>query len=128
MKRPKINPKQLIIGALIVVVIFLMADFNSRMSELNRLKAQEKRVAGEVTSLVQTQIWLETQIAYATSEAAVEAWAREQGRLAQEGDNPVVPLPAGDQAQPTPAPLPVSTLEPVENWEVWLALFFDRKP
>jgi hypothetical protein len=122
----KLHLKQALVGALIVVIILLMAEFNNRMTELNRLTVQRNRAAGQITSLVQTQISLETQIAVATSVAAVEEWAYEEGRLVRPGDNPVVPLASGEEDSSTSVPsVPLESDNVVENWEVWIALFFD---
>ena len=113
-----------ILGGLLILVLLIM-DFNNRMAELHRLSEQEKRVAAQATSVVQTRIYLETQIAYATSDGAVEAWARSQGHMIRPGDNPVVPLaPEPRDLQPTPTPQ--VTPESVQNWEVWRILFFDQ--
>ena len=118
--------RQILVGALIVVIILLMAEFNNRMTELDRLTIQRGRSAAQITSLVQTQAVLQTQIAYATSVAAVEEWAYEEGKLVRPGDNPVVPLADGEAGSPTPAPsLPLELGTVVENWEIWYALFFD---
>jgi len=122
----KLHLKQMLVGALIVVIILLMAEFNNRMTELNRLTVQRGQAAAQITSLVQTQAALETQIAHATSVAAVEEWAYEEGRLVRPGDNPVVPLPGSEEGSPTPVPsVPLESDGVVENWEVWYALFFD---
>jgi hypothetical protein len=108
----------------LVVLTLLVMDFNSRMAELRRLSDQRESVAAQVTELVKTQLSLETQIAYATSEAAVFEWAYQEGRLARPGDNPIVPLsPPGSTPQVTPAPEVVMTVE--SNWRIWLSLFVD---
>ena len=123
----RLHFKQILTGALIVVIILLMAEFNNRMTELNRLTVQRDRAAAQITSLVQTQSAVGTQIAYATSAAAVEEFAYEEGRLVRPGDHPVVPLTNGEQEVLTPVPVtPINTEDFVQNWEVWLALFFDR--
>jgi hypothetical protein len=120
-----IKGRQILVLLGLGVLVALIMDFNNRMAELNRLSAQEGRVSAQATAMVATQEYLVTQIAFATSDAAVEAWAREQGHLAQPGDNPVVPLvPPG--STPVPTPVVVVTQEVVENWQVWLALFVDR--
>jgi len=127
MQRLKNNLRQILVGALIVIIILLMAEFNNRMSELNRLSEQRDRAAAQITSLMQTQAVLQTQIAYATSVAAVEEWAYEDGRLVRPGDNPVVPLPEGGAVSATPVSIsPGNKPELIENWEVWYALFFER--
>ena len=111
--------------ASIVIALFLLADFNSRLTNLQRLSSQLDNNAAEVTALLSTQAALESQIAYATSDAAVEEWAYEEGRYIREGDNLIVPLP-GESLPATPTPVVTQVSEPVSNWEVWLALFFER--
>ena len=120
----KLNSRQVLICLAVVILIWLMAGFNNRMSELNRLSTQREGVAVQSTNLMQTQTILQIQIAYATSIPAVEEWAYVEGHYVRPGDFPVVPLSV-DGTEPTPVPVPESTLEPVSNWQVWLALFFD---
>ncbi len=121
----KNSAKRILIGLLVVILILLMSDFNNRMSDLHRLTAQRERAGRQATELVTTQIALETAIAYATSEAAVEEWAYEEGKMVRPGDQPVVPLPENPD-RPTPTPQATPQPEPLSRWEVWMALFFDR--
>jgi hypothetical protein len=113
----------LTIGGFIVLVL-LVLDFNSRMADLRRLSSEKERVGAQVTSLIDTQEALITQIAYATSEAAVYKWAYESRRYARPDDHLVVPIQQGD-ATPVPTPMPTVEPEIVSNWQVWLALFLD---
>ncbi len=107
------------------VLVLLVMDFNNRMAELRRLTAEKEDVSARVTSLVATQISLETQVAYATSEAAVYYWAYNFAHLGKEGDVLVVPIqPAGATPQPTPTPQVTPLV--IQNWEVWLSLFVDQ--
>jgi hypothetical protein len=113
----------LIIG--LVVLALLVMDFNSRMEDLRRLRDQQVVVAREVTQMVETQSSLETQIAFATSEGAVERWAYVEGHWVRQGDQPVVPLaPPGSTPEATPPAQPTS--QPASNWQVWISLFFDQ--
>jgi adenylate cyclase len=126
MKKPgkSWRPALIIIG--FAVLVFLVMDFNNRMAELRRLTAEKDDVSARVTSLVQTQVSLETQVAYATSEAAVYYWAYNYGHLGKEGDVLVVPIqPAGSLPQPTPTP--AVTPQVIQNWQVWLSLFIDHR-
>ncbi len=117
-------------GWKIAIVIFglallawLVMDFNSRMAELNRLSADRKYIGTQLEQKIQTQAYLLTEIAYTTSEAAVEKWAYEQGRMVKPGDYPVIPLQSGDVTQ-TPTPRTLVTPTEINNWQAWWLLFF----
>ena len=114
-----------IIGVLFMA--YLVMDFNSRTAELRRLTVQKEQVAGQVTYLVRTQNTLQTQIAYAASDAAVADWAYQEGHMVRPGDNPVVPV-APPGSTPAPTPTPVIERPVVSNWQMWLWLFVDSAP
>ena len=57
-----------------------------------------------------------------TSEKAVEQWAREDAKLINEGDVPIIILPPS-KPTPTPTPVPLVQEEPLSNFEIWKALF-----
>ena len=113
----------------LTILALLIIDFNNRLTEWRNLTDRRNQVAVELNQHVQTQISLETKIAYATSPAGVEEWAYEDASMARKGEVLVVPLPSGDsKPAPTPSPEPekkVTLLEKVHNWQLWLALFFD---
>jgi len=100
-------------------------DFNSRMAELRRLTAEKQDVSARVTSLVETQVALETQVAYATSEAAVYYWAYNFEHMGREGDVLVVPIQQ-EGLTPQATHTPVITPEVIQNWQVWMSLFVDQ--
>ena len=120
-----IDPKKIGFAIAAVVLFFLVMDLNNRLNELSRLSAQRDDAQQVVNDLQSTLNILDTQIAYATSEGAVEQWAYEEGHMVREGENLVIPLePEGA----TQAPLVVATTAPqtVSNWEIWLALFLGK--
>ena len=115
--------------ALVIVLTalaLLIMDFNSRTAKLRYLTAERDSVSARATQVMETQNALQVQIAYATSEPAVEDWAYEDGHLIRPGDIPVVPI--GD-ASITPTPTPIPTPAPTASsfWERWLNLFFGDK-
>jgi adenylate cyclase len=117
------KPALIVLG--FAVLVLLVMDFNNRMAELRRLTAEKNDVSARVTSLIETQLSLETQVAYATSEAAVYYWAYNFQHLGKEGDVLVVPIqPEGSLPQPTPTP--AITPQVIQNWQVWLSLFVDQ--
>jgi hypothetical protein len=118
-----INVRRVVTLIGILALVFIVLEFNRRLEELNMLNQQSDLVRAQATQAVQTQLALQTQVAYAGSNAAVEEWARTDGHYIQEGDLPVVPL--GQAGVPplegsTPTPIPTQPA----NWEVWWNLFF----
>ena len=116
--------KELAIIAGVVLLVFLMMDYNSRLDKLNQLNDKALTVRAEATEVNQTQITLQTQIAEATSDAITEREARNSGEI-QEGDQRIVPLPSDGPPLPDtfiPTPVP----ERIKKWQVWMELFFGR--
>ena len=107
----------------IFILILFVIEFNSRLEELNRLNEQRDQIRALATEAMQTQVALQTQVAYAGSTAAVEEWARTEGHYLQEGDQPVIPVGVPGSV-PVIVPTPVPSPTPMENWEVWWSLFF----
>jgi hypothetical protein len=120
-----INFRRVAIFLGIFILIMVVIEFNSRLEELNRLNDQRDEIRTVATQAIQTQLALQTHVAYAGSTAAVDEWARTEGHYVLEGDQPVIPV-----IQPgsvpviiiTPTPIPT----PMQNWEVWWSLFFDN--
>ncbi|MCD4673824.1 MAG: septum formation initiator family protein [Anaerolineaceae bacterium] len=119
-----IKDARLLLGVVLgMVIVLLMTTLNARLSALNRLSDRRDELTSEVVSLQKTQQALETQVVYASSDAAVAEWARSEGHMKQEGDHVVIPIPvegAAPAVVATPIPTPLSP----EAWEVWYALFF----
>ena len=110
----------------LVLLAYLVMEFNHRTTELNRLKVDQEQVSQKLDVRRQTFSALEAKIAYATSDAAVLEWAYEN-HFAQPGDFVVAPE-SGGQATPTPTPQVQVTATRVSNWEKWMMLFFDLEP
>jgi len=86
------------------------------------LEQQEQVLNTRVAELQQTKVYLESRLAYATSDKAVEQWAREDAKLIKEGDVPIIILPPS-KPTPTPTPAPLVQEEPLSNLEIWKELF-----
>jgi cell division protein FtsB len=123
MDRWPINPRRITIFVGILVLVLMVMDFNARLEDLKRLQKQAGVVSVEATQAVQTQMALQTQVAYASSDQVVQEWARTEGHYIQPGDQPIAPIGQPGTApiqsvEPTPIPTPMS------NWQVWWNLFF----
>jgi hypothetical protein len=126
-KRLQLLGRRVFIVLGLLFMVLLVMDFNRRMAELARLSAQFENESLEITTIAETQVYLETQIAYATSAPAVEAWARENGRWARSGDFPVVPLPDPNFTPESGAPA-FRVDDGLSNWQAWIMWFFNRTP
>lgn len=121
--RKKVNTKIFIIVGGIILLFFLTMDLNTRLSELNKMNSQLDEIKTQVCVMQITKQVLHTQLAYATSEVAVEDWAREDAHMHRPGDIVVVPLASVEVTQ-TPQVIPTPTPIPITNRDIWQELFF----
>ncbi len=119
--------KYALIALGLAVLVVLLGDFNARIAELNRLRREHEQVATQLAGMQGTQAALQTQIVYATSDAAVLENAYEEGRMVRPGDVLVVPL-AAETATPVPAQPAAGEQRQHAPWEYWFALFFGETP
>lgn len=115
--------KYVVLVVSLVLLAYLVMDFNSRTAELNRLRAEQEIVSARLENRQQTHSALEAQIAYATSEAAAVQWAY-QNHMAKPGDFVVAPV-RPVQRTPAPPSQTAAVVTPVSNFQRWLALFID---
>ncbi len=120
-----INMRRVLVTIGIVVLVFVVLEFNRRLEELSLLSSQTELVRAEATQIMQTQVALQTAVAFANSTAAVEEWARTDGHYIKDGDLPVVPVGAPG-AMPIEMGTPIPMPTPMQNWEVWWELFFGK--
>jgi cell division protein FtsB len=124
MKRPGFSWRYTLVIVGLVVLAYLVMDFNSRMGALRRLSAQKEVVAAQLEGQKATEAFINTQIAYASSDEAAMKWAYEEGSMVRSGDVPVVPVPPAE-ITPVATPAPVVATIQAANWEYWLRLFVD---
>lgn len=115
--------RKLSIYIALIVIFFLLMGLSARFNELTKLSEQNNFMQTEVMALRITNSAIETQIGYATSEVAVEEYAREKGYMVKPGEVLIVPL-SQNQITPTPMVIPVIVNDPIPNWRIWYQLFF----
>lgn len=115
--------KQAFYLAVAFFLFLAVMNFNTRLEEYQRLKRRAREVSAQATQISATQIALQTKMAYAASDQAVQDWAYGEGHLYLPGDHIVVPVEAPGSPPSLQTP-PVPTPTPMQNWEIWRELFF----
>jgi hypothetical protein len=124
--RPPLTLLQVLVIIGLVAGLLIMLDFNRRQAEAQRLEADRSVARTEVAQLEVEHSALQTQVAYATTDAAVVEWAHEQGKLTQSNEVLVVPLLP--TPEPSPAAPPPQAPPPRPAWVLWWDLFLDAPP
>jgi cell division protein FtsB len=118
-----VNMRRVLVIIGIIVLVFLVLEFNRRLEALNKFNEEMGILQADATQVTQTQAALQTAVAYANSTAAVDEWARTDGHYIKDGDLPVVPV-AAPGTVPIEMRPPAPTPTPMQKWEVWRILFF----
>jgi cell division protein FtsB len=123
---------QIMFAAILAIGLFLAIGLSQRITAGQPLQDAYVRVEAELDSLQQEQGALLATRDYVQSDAFVEQWARDEGKLIRPGEVLIVPVPSGAVTQPTPIPepsVPIETTPPEpEPWMLWWGLFFDGPP
>jgi hypothetical protein len=123
---------QIMFAAILAIGLFLAIGLSQRITAGQPLQDAYDRVEGEIEGLRQEQGELLATRDYVQSDAFVEQWARDEGKMIRPGDVLVIPVPAGGAVEPTTVAeedVPVETAPPEpEPWMLWWGLFFDSPP
>jgi hypothetical protein len=112
----------LVIGAMVVLVL-MVSEFYQRMTDLRRLGNEKEQASLRLANQKATEIAVTAAIVYATSDRAVEEWARKYGKMKKPGDNPVGIL-SSSMTTPTPTLQPTRKVEEKSNLQKWIDLIF----
>jgi cell division protein FtsB len=126
---------QIMFAAILAIGLLLAINFSSRIAAGQPLQEAYNRVQAEIDGLREEQAALMAERDYVLSDAFVEMWARDEGRMVREGEVLVIPVPveggaalADDRASSRPGVALETTPPGPEPWHVWWALFFDGPP
>jgi len=127
MEMIRIWGKRLLVVVGLLVLIFMVLDFNTRMARLTHLRSQKEIEEQKLNSLFSERAALRVQIAYVTSDKAVEEWARQEGRMMMSGDFVVVPI--GDSSfNAEPDKEETTSFILSSNWDAWMHWLFYISP
>ncbi|OJX41251.1 MAG: hypothetical protein BGO78_00435 [Chloroflexi bacterium 44-23] len=123
MKKSIFDTRRFVFYAIMLLLFFLLMNLSARVNELNQLSEQYQLMDTNVAALRSTNSVLETKIAFAGSDAAVDEYARESGYMVKPGEVLVIPI-SPKNITPEPIVEALSTIEPLPNWKIWYQLFF----
>jgi hypothetical protein len=119
-------------AAILAIGLALAISLSSRILAGQPLDAAYQRAQAEIEQLKREQADLLAEHDYVVSDAFVEQWARDEGKMIREGEVLVVPVPSGANVAATPTAEPrvvvETTLPEPDPWVLWWALFFDSPP
>lgn len=117
---------QIVLLVILAIGLPLAIDFRRRIEQGQSVTADQRELEAAITELETEQQALTAERAYVASDAFVEAWAHDQGKMVRDGERLVIPIPQGEPIVEQPAQR--GTSEPISNWHVWWSLFFDGEP
>ncbi len=128
-ERASLTNMQIILIALMVVGGRLVIDFSQRILEGQEKQAEQRALETEIEALLVEKQELETMKAYYNSEAFVEAWAHDQGKMVRESEVLVIPIyEESGEVSSAPDTVTAPPPEALPAWRVWWSLFFDTPP
>lgn len=120
---------QVLFAVILSVGLMLALNFSSRIQADRELQRIHTQVVQEIDFLERQQIALIDELNYVKSDAYVETWARDEGKMVLEGEVLVLPQASNNQLELPATPIPFAAFETTppepENWELWWSLFFD---
>jgi cell division protein FtsB len=123
---------QVMFTAIFAIVLILAINFSSRLAATQPLQQTYEEVSREIERLRAEQSALMSARDFVRSDAFVEQWARDEGKMIRPGEVLVIPVPSATDVELAPdesAFVAVETTPPLpEPWLVWWRLFFDSPP
>lgn len=124
---------QIMFAAILAIGLILGLNFTNLVTTSQPLQRKYADLQTEIESLEIEQSDLIDERNLVRSDAYVETWARDEGKMVRPGEVLVIPVPSAMQAEATPEPRqpePQVVFEPTESkqWKLWWELFFDSQP
>ncbi|PJF40718.1 MAG: hypothetical protein D6737_03500 [Chloroflexi bacterium] len=128
----QLSGMQVMFAAVLAIGLILAISFSSRITENQPLQETRNDVQRQIEELREIQATLVAERDFVASDAYVEQWARDEGKMVRPGEHLVIPVPSGINIEATPVPeinVPIQTAPPEKKpWELWWLLFFDSDP
>ncbi len=125
-----INGVQVMFAVILAVVLILAINFSTRITAAQPQQQAYNRVQTEIEALQAEHARLTALRDYVMSDAYVEGWARDDGKMRRTGEILYIPVPSGilvEESAPPPVVLADirTTPDELKPWELWWSMFFD---
>lgn len=130
-RQSNLSSVQVTFAAIVAIGLILAINFRNRIAADQSLREVQEKVLQEIDLLRREQADLIQELNFVRSDAFVESWAHDEGKMVREGEVLVIPAPAAILVTQTPEPptLILETTPPQpDNWMLWWSLFFDSDP
>lgn len=123
---------QVMLAVALSIGLVLALNFSGRIKLDRDLGRIHNEFIQEIDTLLAEQAALLGELEYVKSDAYVEFWARDEGKMVQDGEVLILPQAVGiDDLGATATRRLVAfetTVPEPQNWQLWWALFFDGPP
>ena len=133
-RRQSLSSVQIVFALLLSIGLLLVINFRGRIARGQQMETARRELQSTLVVLQSQSESLQRERDYAASDASIEEWAHQEGKMVREGEILIIPIPGG-QTEPTPTPTPpvliIAPPTPQQdepNWTLWWNLFFDGSP
>jgi len=123
---------QVMLAVVLAFGLVVTLNFSGRIKLDRDLARIHARFAAEIDTLLEEQQNLIEELSYVKSDAYVEYWARDEGKMIRDGEVLIMPQSGVVQGTAARSSVPLvefqTTAPEPANWELWWALFFDGEP
>ena len=131
-ERRRLTSIQFMLAMALTIGLILALNFSSRINLDRALGRIHRQFADEIGTLLEERERLVAELEYVKSDAYVEFWARDEGKMVRDGEVLILPQRIEEEAARPRSTVRLvdfeTTVPEPENWELWWALFFDGPP
>ena len=132
----RLNGLQVVFAVILAAGLTLAINFSSRISAGYPLQEAHRQVLADIEALRAEQARLIAERDHARSDAFVQRWARDEGKMVRPGEHLVIPVPTGNTLYVAPVTVQQASAAGLgdvrtlparpPNWHLWWALFSDQ--
>ena len=124
MKNLRVIWKQLLTAGGMALLILYLLGVATKISDLSKLRAEFISVSTGNAEYQANYERISAEVAFANTDAFVDAWARENAGMMQPGDRPIVVYSSGAAFIEETIEIENQIGAEISNWDVWMLWLF----